>query len=81
MAGTNETTTRQSVQPRPVAEVVKQVRHKKCNARLFDARVQWGETPVREAILIIKCWRCNETLGLAPSDGYELVNTSRATGL
>ena len=48
------------------AEIIKQARHAKCHARLFDARVSWSEVSVRDAWLIIKCWRCKRYVGFKP---------------
>lgn len=61
--GTIETTERVTYD---ISKVIFPVRHKKCNARLFDGRVKWEEIPVRDAIILIKCWRCSIVLGLRP---------------
>ena len=48
----------------------RQVRHRACNARLFDARFPWIETDVLRADIVVKCWRCAAyvALALAPTD-------------
>lgn len=52
--------------PAGTPTVIKPVRHESCNARLFDARVHWHECSVRDALIYLKCWRCNQIVFLAP---------------
>jgi hypothetical protein len=48
------------------AEIVKQARHSFCHARLFDAKMPWIEVAIRDAVLVVKCWRCKRFVGFRP---------------
>jgi len=65
MAGQEEQSSRKPA-TYDVSRVIKQVRHRQCNARLFDARQVWKQVPAREALIILKCRRCGEFVCLAP---------------
>ena len=69
MAGRTESETG-STTSQPVIDpttIIKQVRCK-CHARLFDARVHWLEVSMRDAWVIVKCWRCNKLVGFKPEE-------------
>jgi len=44
--------------------IFSQVRCRRCNARLFDARPTWRHCEASVADILILCWRCNLLVGV-----------------
>lgn len=49
--------------PEP-GKLLAKVRCNRCGARLFDTRFVWRPAEVSSADLVVKCWRCDKTVGI-----------------